>query len=211
VFLPRHGADHALLANEVNYRANVWGLHMLGVDRIVGTSAVGSLNPDIKVGDLVALDNLVDFTRHRRDTFNLGSVNFTEPYCKELRQTIINTAEKLNIDIHKSANYISTEGPRYETAAEIKMWRTLGMDVVGMTNATEATLARELGICYSVIAIVTNAAAGLSSIQPSLEIHKKIMQENSEKLRTLTLASIHEIIETHNCECRSWSAKPIRN
>jgi len=200
-FLPRHGPDHNYLANQVNYRANIWGLKESGVDRIIGTSAVGSLNSDMKVGDLIALDQLVDFSHHRRDTFNLGSVNFTDPYCQEIRDVIVNSGSGLKIPVHSAATYVAVEGPRYETAAEIKMWRSLGMDVVGMTNGTEAVLARELGICYAVIAIVTNTAAGLSDTQPNLQTHKKVMSENVNKLKTLTLTTLANIPKEHSCKC----------
>lgn len=210
-FLPRHGPEHNQLAPEVNYRANIWALHELGVDRILGTSAVGSLNPEMQVGDLVALEQLVDFTRHRADSFFLGSVNFTEPYCPQIRQTIQDQGQAEGIPVHPMATYISLEGPRYETRAEINLYRNLGMDVVGMTNGTEAILARELGICYGVIAIVTNMAAGLGTTEPNLETHKRVMQENSAKLRQLALATLAALPEAHSCPCSSYAAKPIRS
>ena len=207
-FLPRHGFDHNQLANQVNYRANIWGLHESGVDRILGTSAVAAMNLDFSVGDLVALDQLIDFSRHRRDTFNLGSVNFTDPYCFELRETILKQAGLLEIDIHPTATYVAFEGPRYETAAEIRLWKNLGMDVLGMTNGTEAALARELGICYAVIGIVTNMGAGLAEEQPNLATHKKVMQDNVEKLKSLTLSALANIPEDHSCECQNLGLKP---
>lgn len=210
IFLPRHGPDHNSLANQINYRANIWGLHELGVDRILGTSAVGALNLDYNVGDLVAINQLVDFSRHRRDTFNLGSVNFTDPYCSQLRDVILGQAHKMEIDIHPQATYVSFEGPRYETAAEIRLWKNLGMDVVGMTNGTEAALARELGICYMVIGIVTNIGAGLVKEQPDLAMHKKVMNENVQKLKSITLATLEAIPAKHSCECQSLGLKSVR-
>lgn len=206
VFLPRHGPDHTLLANQVNYRANIWALHQLGVTRILGTSAVGSINPAMQVGDLVALEQLVDFSKRRQDTFNLGSVNMTEPYCPEMRQTIIRSGRVIGTAVHPQATYVSLDGPRYETAAEIRVYSKLGMDVVGMTNGTEAVLARELGMCYAVVAIVTNMAAGMSSTQPSLDVHKRVMEENAPRLRELALEALAASPEPPSCRCASLSA-----
>ncbi len=200
-FLPRHGVDHTFLANQVNYRANIWGLKELEVDRIIGTSAVGSLNENMKPGDLVLLTQFVDFSKHRQDTFNFGSVNMTDPYCNEINNIVIQQAKNINLKIHGDATYVSVEGPRYETAAEIKVYKKLGMDVVGMTNGTEAVLARELGICYSVIGIITNMAAGLSNIDPNLENHKKVMDEYSKNLRSLALATVENVPSQHSCLC----------
>ncbi len=209
-FLPRHGPEHNQLAHEVNYRANLWGLRELGVERIIGTSAIGSLNPAMQVGHLVAPDNLVDMAKHRRDTFNLGSVDFTYPYCAEIRAIICQQAEGLHMAIHRQAIYLSVEGPRYETAAEIKLWNRLGMDVVGMTNGTEAALARELGICYAVIGLVTDLAAGLQETPPDLETHKHVVQDNLPRLRDLALATLVALPASRGCACASQAAKPIR-
>jgi 5'-methylthioadenosine phosphorylase len=207
-FLPRHGSEHNQLAHQVNYRANIWALRELGVDRVLGTSAVGSLNPEMQVGNLVVLDNLVDFAKHRSDTFNLGSVDFTHPYCPEMRQIISAQAEQTGIHAHPAAIYLSVEGPRYETAAEINLWRKLGMDVVGMTNGTEAALARELGLCYAVIALVTDLAAGLQATPPDLETHKNVAQENLPKLRELALAALVAFPDEHGCPCYDQRANP---
>jgi len=209
-FLPRHGPEHNQLAHEVNYRANIWGLRELGVERILGTSAVGSLNVNMGVGHLVVLENLVDMAKHRRDSFNLGSVDFTHPYCPEMRQIICQQAESLGVSVHPSAIYLSVEGPRYETAAEIRLWNRLGMDVVGMTNGTEAALARELGICYAVIGLVSDLAAGLQETPPDLETHKHVVQDNLPKLRDLALATLAALPSEHGCPCASQAAKPIR-
>lgn len=209
-FLPRHGPEHNQLAHEVNYRANLWGLRELGVERILGTSAIGSLNVAMAVGHLVVPDNLVDMAKHRRDSFNLGSVDFTYPYCSEMRATICQQAEAIQTAIHPQAVYLSVEGPRYETAAEIKLWNRLGMDVVGMTNGTEAALARELGICYAVIGLVSDLAAGLQETPPDLETHKHVVQDNLPRLRDLALATLRALPASHGCLCASQAAKPIR-
>lgn len=208
-FLPRHGPEHNRLAHQVNYRANIWGLRELGVQQILGTSAIGSLNPAMTVGNLVVLDQLVDFTKHRRETFNLGSVDFTYPYCSETRSIILEQADVLGLDVHPKATYLAVEGPRYETAAEIALWRRLGMDVIGMTNGTEAALARELGMCYAVIGLVTDLAAGMQETPPDLDTHRQVVKANLPKLRKLTLASMSALSTTPSCACADQGATPI--
>jgi len=208
VFLPRHGPAHNHLAHEINYRANIWGLRELGIERILGTSAIGSLNPEMQVGHLVVLDQLVDFTKHRQETFNLGSVDFTYPYCSETRAIILQQATSLRINTHPRATYLTVEGPRYETAAEIALWRRLGMDVVGMTNGTEAALARELGLCYAIIGLVSDLAAGMQETPPDLETHRRVVEDNLPCLRELTLAAMMALPLSRGCPCASQAAKP---
>ena len=210
VFLPRHGPEHNRLAHEINYRANIWALRELGIERILGTSAIGSLNTAMQVGHLVILEQLVDFTKHRHETFNLGSVDFTYPYCSETRATILQQALALRIDVHPRATYLTVEGPRYETAAEIALWRRLGMDVVGMTNGTEAALARELGICYAVIGLVSDLAAGMQETPPDLQMHRRIVEDNLPRLRELALTALAALPSSRGCACASQAAKPTR-
>jgi 5'-methylthioadenosine phosphorylase len=200
-FLPRHGAHHDRLAPQVNYQANIWAARELGFERVLGISAVASLRPDIKVGDLVLLDQVVDFSANRAHTFNLRSANMTEPFCRQMRQTVLNIAEGEGLSIHKQATYICVEGPRYETAAEIRLFQSWGMDVLGMTNATEASLCREVGICYTTIALVTNMGAGLSAQGPDLAFHRQVTQENMPKLKQLALASLAAMPDQKNCQC----------
>lgn len=208
-FLPRHGPEHNRLAHQVNYQANIWALHELGVKQIIGTSAIGSLNPQMKVGDLVVLDQLVDLTKHRHETFNLGSVDFTYPYCPETRNVILGEAKALEYNAHSAATYMAVEGPRYETAAEIELWRRLGMDVVGMTNGTEAALAREVGICYAVIGLVTDLAAGMQETPPDLETHRHVVEDNLPRLRELALTTIGALSSNPTCACANQAANPI--
>ncbi|MEW5817729.1 MAG: MTAP family purine nucleoside phosphorylase, partial [Spirochaetota bacterium] len=132
-FLPRHGMYHEHLASQVNYQANIWAVHELGFERIIGVSATASVNLDIHVGDLVLLNQLVDFTEGRAHTFNLGSVDMTEPFCSQMRRTVLETAERENIWIHQKATYLCLKGPQYETAAEIQLFQSWGIDVIGMT------------------------------------------------------------------------------
>lgn len=200
-FLMRHGQYHENLAPQVNYRANIWAAKELGFSRILGTSAVASLRSNFSVGDLVLLDQLVDMTHDRGATFFSGSAKMTEPFCSQMRAIILNTANKENILIHPKATYMCFNGPRYETAAEIRLFQNWGMDVIGMTNATEATLCREAGLCYATIALVTNMGAGLSQEGPDLQRHRQVTQENLPKLKQLSFASISSLTQQETCHC----------
>ena len=211
-FLSRHGAGHEVPPHKVNYLANVWGLWKLGVERIIGTSAVGSLNIDMKPGDFVVLDQLMDFTKSRRYTFYDGSesphdmkavthVDFTEPYCPEIRKAIIDAAKELRLNYHPEGTYACMEGPRFETRAEIRALKVLGADVVGMTQCPEAALARELGMCYASVAVVTNYAAGISSRKLTHTEVIELMREKGRELRALLMRSVTNIPKIRRCEC----------
>jgi 5'-methylthioadenosine phosphorylase len=204
-FLPRHGPQHHLLAPQVNYQANIWAAREMGFERVLGISATASLRLDINVGDLVLLDQLVDFTEGRAYTFNLRSANMTEPFCQQMRQTVLEIAEREGIFIHKQATYVCVKGPRYETAAEIRLFQGWGMDVIGMTSATEASLCREVGLCYATIALVTNMGAGLTEQGPDLERHRQVTRENMPKLKRLALTSLAEMPARKNCQCTGES------
>lgn len=167
-FLKRHGEGHAIPPHRINYRGNIWALKELGVKKILATGAVGSLSPACEIGQIALVDQFLDFTKMRSQTFYEGGdhgvlhVDLSEPYCPDLRRTILAGAENIGLQIPNGGVYVCTEGPRFETPAEIKMFRTLGGDVVGMTGVPEVVLARELGLCYATIALVTNSAAGIS-------------------------------------------------
>lgn len=202
-FLPRHGMNHESLAPQVNYRANVWAARELGFERVLSTSAVASLRKDIQVGDLVLLDQLVDLTHDREASFFLRSANMTQPFCSQVRAVVLNTAKQEGIGLHAQATYICFNGPRYETAAEIRLFQRWGMDVIGMTNATEAALCRELGLCYATIALVTNMGAGISDQGPDLQRHRQVTQQNLPKFKRLTLASLAAMPHQFTCTCKS--------
>lgn len=203
VFLPRHGFEHNRLAYEITHHANIEAFRKLGVKRILTTVAAGGISDHCKAGDFVLLDQFVSWhTRHY--TFGKMSLDMTEPYCSELRGLFIQEAKKLGYPLHETGNYFSFDGPRYETAAEIRTFKMLGADVVGMTNAPEATLAREAGICYSAVVIVTNKAAGLSNDEPDLKAHGNVVKNNSEKLQKLICAVAVAIPEQRHCRCQEW-------
>jgi 5'-methylthioadenosine phosphorylase len=197
-FLPRHGVHHEMLAPQVNYRANVWAAHQLGFRCMLGTSAVASLNTDIAVGDLVVPHQLVDLSKHRQDSFFLRSVNMTEPFSPAVRQTILQVAEEEQIPAHGEAIYITSEGPRYETGAEIALFSRWGMDVIGMTNGTEAGLCRELDLCYATIALVTNMGAGITAEGPNLERHRAVTRANLPRYKQLALSSLRALLEAED-------------
>ncbi|MER3473852.1 MAG: S-methyl-5'-thioinosine phosphorylase [Armatimonadota bacterium] len=177
IFLPRHGEGHTLPPHRINYRANMLALHQCGVQRIIATAAVGSLNQAMKPGDFVLISDFIDFTRERPLTIfdRPGEVihtDFTHAYCPELRHVLERTAEHLQVPVHFGGTYLCADGPRYETPAEIRMFAHWGADVVGMTGVPEVVFAHELGMCYATIAIVTNWAAGIS---PSRLSHEEVV------------------------------------
>ncbi|WP_088187598.1 S-methyl-5'-thioadenosine phosphorylase [Desulfosporosinus sp. FKA] len=184
VFLSRHGHGHAAPPHLVNYRANIWALHSLGVRKILATAAVGSLSRNYRLGELVLLSQFLDFTKSRPQTFFAGEdqgvlhVDMTEPYCPSLKKAVLDVSEKIGIVVKDGACYVCTEGPRFETPAEIRMFQQLGADVVGMTSVPEVVLARELGMCYASVGMVTNEAAGIAD-------HRLSHAEVTESLKNL--------------------------
>lgn len=168
-FLRRHGKGHTVPPHRINYRANIWALKHIGVKRILATGAVGSISPKFKVGDIVIIDQFLDFTKNRVQTFYEGGeqgvlhVDVSQAYCPHLRDELIRSAEQIGLTMQKEGIYVCTEGPRFETPAEINMFRMLGGELVGMTGVPEVVLARELNMCYATIALVTNAAAGITN------------------------------------------------
>ncbi|HEX3032236.1 MAG TPA: S-methyl-5'-thioadenosine phosphorylase [Bacillota bacterium] len=208
-FLPRHGAKHSVPPHLINYRANISALKQLGVTKILATAAVGSLNPAMLPGDFVLVDQFMDFTKNRAATFFEGGsqgvvhIDLTEPYCKELRGVMKTAAGQLGLRLSEGGNYVCTEGPRFETPAEIRMYRMLGGDLVGMTSCPEVALSREAEMCYATVAMVTNFAAGIS---PTCLTHSEVvetMRQNGEKLRQLVMKTMELITEERSCACQA--------
>jgi 5'-methylthioadenosine phosphorylase len=206
-FIPRHGAKHTFPPHRINYRANIWALKELGVKRVLATTASGTLSLRFKPGELVLLTQFLDFTKTRPLTFYEGGrsgvvhVDMTEPYCPELRGALSRTARKLGVKLHPRATYACMEGPRFETPAEIRALRKLGADLVGMTNIPECVLARELGICYAAVGIITNYAAGLSRSPLSHAQVLELMKRNIGRTQRLLLRSIPGIPRERRCGC----------
>lgn len=212
-FMNRHGEKHSLPPHKVNYRANIWALKKMGVERVIATAAVGSTNPDFKPGEFVIVNDFLDFTKTRTYTFFEGGemgvvhTDFTEPYCPELRRLLLQTAAMIGVKAHDGGVYACTEGPRFETPAEIRMIRQLGGDLVGMTNVPEVILAHEVGLCYSLVAMVTNMAAGISSTPLSHEEVLEVMSLNGKNLRNLIMRAIPQIPRARNCRCAHTAGK----
>ena len=206
-FLPRHGKGHTVPPHLVNYRANLWALRELGVTRVLATTAVGSLNPRMRPGELVLLDQFIDFTKCRPTTFYEGGesgvvhIDVTNPYCSELRNVLITTARRLKLKLRPRGIYGCAEGPRFETAAEIRAMRRLGCDLIGMTNVPECVLARELAICYAAVAVVTNFAAGISKTKLTHTEVLELMSANIERVKKLMFAAIRRIPKARGCAC----------
>lgn len=208
-FLPRHGANHERLAYQVQHHANIAAFVKLGVQRIYATVAAGGINPLYEVGDLVLLDQFISF-HTTMYTYGKYSVDMTEPYCSQQRSLLLEGAKSLGYRLHERGNYLSFDGPRYETAGEIRAFAMLGADLVGMTNGPEASLAREMGLCYATIALVTNRAAGLSSQGPDLRQHSRVGKENSHKVLDLFKYAIAHQSAEYTCNCKHYLEKALQ-
>jgi len=203
-FLPRHGVHHDVPPHMVNYRANIYALHTLGVNRIIATNAVGAINPRFKQGDLVVPHDLVDFTKIRSNTFfdeaPVTHIDICEPYCPEIRAALIRAAERKRRKVFERAVFVCTEGPRLETPAEIQMFGRLGCDVVGMTGMPEAVLARELEICYATVCFVTNMAAGFERHLPATDL-MRVARETAPFLQQILKEAVLNLPEKRQCKC----------
>lgn len=200
-FLPRHGKKHQFPPHLVPYRANMYAMKELGVKKIIGPTASGSLRVDIKPGDFVVCDQFVDRTTGRRDTYFDGpSVKHTSsayPYCPYLRKLAYETGKEMGITIHEKGTVVVIQGPRFSTVAESRWYSKMGWDVINMTQYPECYLARELGICYANISLITDYDAGLEGndeIKPVNEDEVlRVFDENNEKIKKLLFEMIRKI------------------
>lgn len=209
-FLPRHGKDHRYPPHMINYRANLWAMKELGVTRIIGPCAAGSLQPHVKPGDLVVSDQFVNRTWGRKDTFYEGPivthVSAADPYCPVMRQVAIQAARDEKIDVHEKGTVVVIQGPRFSTRAESQEYRSHGWEVINMTQYPEAYLARELGICYVNIALITDYDVG-SVDDPGIEpvSHEAVMiafQQNLQKLQKVLFRVIEQApADRSGCQC----------
>ncbi|MCS7102803.1 MAG: S-methyl-5'-thioinosine phosphorylase [Candidatus Korarchaeum sp.] len=218
-FIPRHGTSHELPPFRVNYKANLYALNMLEVERVIATNAVGAINPDLEPGTILVPQDLIDMTKCREVTFydgrtrikvrgkELGGVIHVSmtphTYCPEIRSSIIEAAENIRLDVRNGGIYVCTEGNRFETPAEIRAFSILGGDVVGMTGCPEASLARELALCYASISIVTNYAAGVSGRMKLT--HREVLDIFSRRLNDLSVLleeTIRRIPKQRSCTCK---------
>ena len=213
-FLPRHGRGHRILPTEINFRANIWGMKMLGVSRIISISAVGSMREDVAPGDFVVIDQFFDRTRHRVDTFFGGGVvahvMFADPVCPEVRRALVEAGRSLGLRMHDGGTYVNMEGPQFSTRAESRIYRTWGVDVIGMTNLQEARLAREAEICYATVAMATDYDCWHESHEDvTVEAILAVMAKNVGNARRLVAAATPRIAKEPGCACGSALATAI--
>jgi 5'-methylthioadenosine phosphorylase len=208
-FLPRHGRHHELPPHRINYRANLWAMRKLGVTRIIGPCAAGSLQPEVAPGDFVVPDQLVDRTWGRADTFYEGPVahhvSYADPYCAELSGVAVEAARAAGITVHTTGTVIVIPGPRFSTRAESRSYRAQGFEVINMTQYPEAYLARELGICYSAIALITDYDTGVegeAGVEPVTQAEVfTFFKSNLDRVRTLLFDVIAAVPEKRACKC----------
>ena len=200
IFLARHGYGHTLAPHEVNYRANLWALQAQGVKDVVAVNSVGGIHADLGPGAIALPDQIIDYTHGRKHTFFEGvdkpvtHIDFTYPYCETLRQRCLAAANRAGIPIQSGGTYAAVQGPRLETKAEIDRLERDGATMVGMTGMPEASLAKELGLCYAALIVVANHAAGRgsSSIAISLDAIYKVLDEGMGQIRLILEALVTE-------------------
>lgn len=204
IFLPRHKPDHSIPPHRINYRANISSLHSIGAERILATNAVGAINPDFKPADIIIPHDLVDFTKLRHTTFYdeapVTHIDFSQPYCPEMRELLINTARRHKWRTWEKAVMACTEGPRYETPAEIEMFRKVECDIVGMTGAPEAALAREAGMCYVAICYASNMAAGMQKRLAATEV-AETSKQTLPKIEQLLIETVKALPSRRDKKC----------
>jgi len=205
VFMPRHGYGHSIPPHKINYRANIAALQQLGVKHVFATAAVGSLQTQYAPGSLVVVDDFLDFTKSRPTTFfesnRVVHVDVSDPYCQRLRRHLEYTANANGIAIHPSGTYVCTEGPRFESPAEVRLYQRFGGAVVGMTSVPEVVLAKEAELCYAAVCMVTNYGAGISETPLTHEEVVDEMAKNVHLLRQLFFAAIASFPAGRNCRC----------
>ncbi len=225
VFLPRHSRGHKYPPHLINYRANIWGFRKLGVNKIFSISAVGGINSVLKPGDFVIIEQFMDFTKNRPVTFYEGVLSIDDdtenedlvkeylnnkrvvhidvsfPFCSHMRSILEDVLKKKNLPFVKNATYVTTEGPRLETSAEIRAFSILGADVVGMTLVPEVVLARELNMHFVALSVVTNLAAGITGERLTSTEVVEMMHKKNEEIKRILLNFIPEIPEKPECNC----------
>jgi 5'-methylthioadenosine phosphorylase len=205
-FLARHGRGHRILPTEINYRANIYALKLLGVDRVVSVSAVGSLREELAPGEFLVADQFVDRTKHRVSTFFgdglVAHVTFDKPTCPQLSRVLSDASVHCGVKVHRKGTYICMEGPQFSTLAEAHMHRFLGFDVIGMTNATEAKLAREAELCYGSIAMITDYDCwhpGHESVTGAQIV--ATLNQNAENAQRVLREAVKALPDHHECKC----------
>ena len=203
-FISRHGRSHQIPPHMVPYRANLWALKELGVHRVIAASAVGSLREDYRPGEFVIVDQFIDRTKWRGDTFYEGGqvchISTADPFCPELRECFVKSAGLLGVPCHDKGTYICINGPRFSTRAESKLFRSWDVDIIGMTLLPEAALARELELCYASVAMVTDYDVWADRPVSTDEI-LRTMSGNAVNFKRLVMDSIPRIPSVRHCDC----------
>ena len=208
-FLPRHGRGHRLPPHRINYRANVWAMASLGVRRIIGPTAAGSLQPHVKPGEFVVCDQFVDRTCGREQTFFDGPmtahVSAADPYCPELRRIAVDTCRELGFPHHERGTVVVIQGPRFSTRAESRWYSQMGWEVINMTNYPECILPRELEMCYANIALITDYDVGLEGHEGVAPVSNdevlRVFAENIARVREVLFTMIPRLAATPTCTC----------
>ena len=208
-FLPRHGKSHSLPPHMINYRANAWAMKELGVARIIGPCAAGSLQAGVKPGHFVVSDQLIDRTNARKDTFYDGPVtthvSFAYPYCAQMRPLAVEIIKSVGITCHDHGTVVTIQGPRFSTLAESRWFSSHGWQVINMTQYPEAYLARELEICYVNIALITDYDAGLEGVAGVEPVtHEGVIEvfnANNERLKNVLFAMVERMPRERTCQC----------
>ncbi len=205
-FLPRHGRGHRFLPTDINYRANIFGMKKLGVERIISVSAVGSMLEAIRPGDIVIPDQFYDHTKHRISTFFgngiVAHVGMADPVCPDLGSVLIDAGTGVGATVHRGGTYLCMEGPQFSTRAESMTYRLWNKAVIGMTNATEAKLAREAEICYSTIALATDYDCWHHAEEAvTVEAVLAVMKKNIETSKAMIREAVRTLPETRSCKC----------
>ncbi|MFN3598808.1 MAG: S-methyl-5'-thioadenosine phosphorylase [Aquificaceae bacterium] len=223
IFISRHGEGHIYPPHKVPYRANLWAFREIGVNRVLAISAVGSVNRRLRPGDFVLIDDLLDFTKKRENTFYEGKysiplgdkdkvskllkegkvvhIDSSQLYCPQMRAVMVEVLEDLKLPYHPSGVYACTEGPRFETPAEIRMIEKMGGDVVGMTGYPEAVLARELTMCYASLCVVANPAAGIAGYRLTSDEVISLMKQKEEEIGKIILEFLKRLPDERSCGC----------
>ena len=198
-FIPRHSKAHSIPPHKINYRANIDALKKVGVNKIIATNSVGSMNENMFPGSFVIPNDFLDFSQNRKKTFyedRVVHIDVTDPYCSYLRDVLSESG-----DVILGATYVCSEGPRFETPAEIKMFKMLGGDLIGMTGLPEVTLAREREMCYNSICIVSNYASGISSKELTIDEVFEMVNDRQNDLLDLIYNFINNVDDKKDCTC----------
>jgi 5'-methylthioadenosine phosphorylase len=204
-FLARHGRNHTIRPTDVNNRANIYAFKKLGVQRVLAVSTVGSLKGEYKPGELAFVDQFIDHTTKREQSFytqdKVCHISVADPMCPETRKTLIAVAKKAKIETHPTGTYVCIEGPRFSTRAESRLFQTWGADVVGMTLVPECVLAREAELCYATTAMITDYDCWKDHAVSTDDI-VKTMRANVEKVKRLLVDTVAALQKERNCNCK---------